>query len=277
MSPRAPGPGHKPGPAPPEPGAVPDLPCNTRIRPPTQRECPLPVLELRKSPSETVHIHQRVAPTGPEGGPGWNKPPNEKRIALLTIIIGLLVGAVLYTTGTYLQNQKEDPIPGTASTLPKLTEYADFNCPHCADFALIAMPEIRREFIDPGLIEYEYAHFPFLANSSIIAAEASECARGPRQLQALPRRALPDSRRQAGTPERSRYDGCGRSNGARTGPIHRLLRRKRPQEGRWSGDTANARKAGVRGTPTLLLNGAKIRWRDYEDLRAQLLKATAGN
>ena len=40
-------------------------------------EYPLSVLELRKSPTDTVHIHQPVALNGPEGGRGWNEPPNE--------------------------------------------------------------------------------------------------------------------------------------------------------------------------------------------------------
>ena len=42
-------------------------------------------------------------------------------------------------------------------------------------------------------------------------------------------------------------------------------------------DTANAKKAGVRGTPTLLLNATKVRLEDYQDLRAQLLRITAAN
>ena len=67
-------------------------------------------------------------------------PPKRKRLAGLTVIIGLLAGAILYTTGTYLQEQQEDPLPQANGTVPKLIEYADFNCPHCADFALIAMP-----------------------------------------------------------------------------------------------------------------------------------------
>ena len=199
-----------------------------------------------------------------------------KRLAVATVIIGLLIGAILYTSGTYLQNQKEEPIPGTAGTLPKLTEYADFNCPHCADFALIAMPEIRREFIDPGLIEYEYAHFPFMANSSIIAAEASECARDQGSFKpyhdALYRIAAGKQGQlnaadmtaaaEATALEPAQFTDCfeGRDH-RRTVDRH----------------TANARKAGVQGTPTLLLNGTKIRWQDYDDLRAQLLRATSTN
>ena len=40
-------------------------------------EHPLSVLELRKSPTNTVHIHQPVALNGREGGRGWNEPPEE--------------------------------------------------------------------------------------------------------------------------------------------------------------------------------------------------------
>ena len=199
-----------------------------------------------------------------------------KRLAVATIIIGLLTGAILCTSGTYLQNQKEDPIAGSAGALPTLTEYADFNCPYCADFALIAMPEIRREFIDPGLIEYKYAHFPFLANSSIIAAEASECARDQGSFKPYHDalyRIVADKQGQLNADDMTAAAEATALEPAQFNECFEGRDHRRTVER----DTANARKAGVRGTPTLLLNGTKIRWRDYDDLRAQLLRATSTN
>ena len=200
-----------------------------------------------------------------------------KRLAVATVIIGLLIGAVLFASGTYLQNQKEDDPPAKATpALPKLTEYADFNCPHCADFALLAMPEIRREFIDPGLIEYEYAHFPFLADSSIRAAEASECARDQGKFQPYH-----DALYRITAEGRGTLDSTDMNTAANTAALEPTgfgaCFERRHHRGTVERHTQNARKAGVRGTPTLLLNGTKVHLGDYNDLRAQLLRATAGN
>ena len=198
-----------------------------------------------------------------------------KRLAGLVIIAGLLIGAVLYASGTYLQNQKEGN-PTAETTMPKLTEYADFNCPHCADFALIAMPEIRREFIDPGLIEYEYAHFPFLADSSIRAAEASECARDQAKFKpyhdALYRIATVTQGPLTPGDMTAAAEATALDQAEFTACFERRSHRSTVDR-----HTQNARKAGVRGTPTLLLNGTKIQWEDYNDLRAQLLRITADN
>ena len=58
-----------------------------------------------------------------------------------------------------------------------LTEFGDFQCPHCARFGLAVLPALERDLIEPGTVRFEYRHYPFLGPESFDAAEASECAR----------------------------------------------------------------------------------------------------
>ncbi len=55
----------------------------------------------------------------------------------------------------------------TADT-PTLTEFGDFRCPHCANFAFTVMPTIQKDFIDRGILNFEYRHYPFLSKESTL-------------------------------------------------------------------------------------------------------------
>ena len=64
-----------------------------------------------------------------------------------------------------------------------LVEYGDYQCIHCADFALNAQPQFIKDFIATGKLKYEFRTMPVLGgdvadpgNRSVRAAEASLCA-----------------------------------------------------------------------------------------------------
>jgi protein-disulfide isomerase len=64
-----------------------------------------------------------------------------------------------------------------------LVEYGDYQCIHCADFALNAQPQFIKDFVETGKLRYEFRTMPVLggdvadpANRSVRAAEASMCA-----------------------------------------------------------------------------------------------------
>ena len=42
-----------------------------------------------------------------------------------------------------------------------LTEFGDFQCPHCSRFAVGLMPTIRRDLIDIGMVRFD-VNFPGL-------------------------------------------------------------------------------------------------------------------
>lgn len=57
-------------------------------------------------------------------------------------------------------------------------EYADLQCPFCAQFAKETFPDLRHEYVDSGRILWAFRHFPLesLHPAALRAAEAAECA-----------------------------------------------------------------------------------------------------
>jgi protein-disulfide isomerase len=60
-----------------------------------------------------------------------------------------------------------------------LIEFADFQCSYCGSFARSVYPQIQREFIDNGKVEYWFRHYPLegvhpLALSAAVAAKCAE-------------------------------------------------------------------------------------------------------
>ncbi len=74
-----------------------------------------------------------------------------------------------------LSNQKNNSITAVNETLPvKVDVYVDYNCPHCADFENYVR-DVKTTYGDK--VDVETKNLPFLADSSITYAYASEAAR----------------------------------------------------------------------------------------------------
>ncbi len=72
---------------------------------------------------------------------------------------------------------KPAPAPTQEVSLVILEEFGDFQCSHCAQFAVTIGKQIKQDFVDTGRINFEFRHFPFIGTESFRAAEATECAR----------------------------------------------------------------------------------------------------
>lgn len=67
---------------------------------------------------------------------------------------------------------------GSMSAAIVVIEYSDFECPYCARFATGTWPQVRRDYVDKGLVRVAFSQFPIdgLHQSARRAAEVSECA-----------------------------------------------------------------------------------------------------
>ena len=158
--------------------------------------------------------------------------------------------------------------PGQARDLPVLVEFGDFQCPYCARFALGVLPHIKNDLVRTGTIRFQYRHYAFLGPESERAAEASECARDQGrfdryhdilyQLTAkgvpLSQQNLMDAAEDTGL-EMERFQQCAQ---------------ERTHRNRVRADREYGRELGVRGTPSLFLDGQALRWNSYRDLASQL-------
>jgi len=103
------------------------------------------------------------------GGAGWlvysarNKPT--ERPAPATPAAAPAAGAFRgYTLGS-------DSAPIT------ITEYSDFQCPYCASFVTVQMPEVRTQLIGTGKVLWRFRDFPLPSHKySNLAAMAGQCA-----------------------------------------------------------------------------------------------------
>ncbi|MQA91721.1 MAG: thioredoxin domain-containing protein [Gemmatimonas sp.] len=148
---------------------------------------------------------------------------------------------------------------GLESAPVTVVEFSDFGCPYCAQFALNTYPQIHTEFVLGGHVRWIYV--PFVIGrfpNGDAAALAGECA--GEQSRFWPMHDLlfqhQSQWRRAGPADdvfyqfadsvgldASRFDECYREN-------HPGARIERHNE--------LARRAGVRGTPSFLVNGRQI-------------------
>lgn len=182
---------------------------------------------------------------------------------LLVLILAAL--SVSFTAAALMLIPDDEPATTPNQGPPALTEYIDFHCPYCAAFAATVLPRLQQRYFDSGLIRYEIKHFPFLPGSEE-AAVASECARRQGKFQEyhdLLYRNVLDEREhdhqmlaeEAQLPDQDAFGQC-------------LADRET-----WDtiqSQREEGRRAGVQGTPTLLLNGRILEWDSYPHLLEQL-------
>jgi protein-disulfide isomerase len=66
---------------------------------------------------------------------------------------------------------------GSDAAPVEVTEYSDFECPFCAQFATVQMPVIREQLIATGKVRWRYRDFPLPNHrSSRLASLAALCA-----------------------------------------------------------------------------------------------------
>jgi protein-disulfide isomerase len=149
---------------------------------------------------------------------------------------------------------------GSESAPVEIAEYSDFECPYCARFAVLDLPDVKQRLVETGRVRWRFMHFPLDNHAKSPAAHlASACAREQGrfwEMHDLIYQAQ-DNWVTARRPERvmrqlaerlrldlDRYDSCVRE-----------------QRG-WAdvlGDRRLGDSLGVNATPTLFVNGRPLR------------------
>ena len=159
------------------------------------------------------------------------------------------------------------------TALVTLEEFGDFQCSHCAQFALGMGKQVKEDFVNTGRIRFLFRHFPFIGEESFRAAEATECARDQDKFweyhdtvfenwDGVNQGAYSDdnlkgfaSRLQL---DRDAFDSC-LANGKYRGKVEE--------------DLQLGERMGVNSTPSLFLQGRRIQVADYSDLAALIESA----
>ena len=159
--------------------------------------------------------------------------------------------------------------PASAGTTPTLTEYGDFQCSYCAAFALLIMPEIKTEFLDTGLMTFEYKHLPILGPGSWAAANAAECAREQNAFDQYHDKLYTSAAHGALSTDLQGLIAITEDTPLDQGDFESCLRTERHHT-TVEADREEALRIGAKGTPTLAVDGHIIKWTSYRDLKSQL-------
>jgi protein-disulfide isomerase len=66
---------------------------------------------------------------------------------------------------------------GSDAAPVEIIEYGDFECPACANFAVVQMPTIRQQLIATAKVRWRYRDFPLAMHQyARLAAHAAQCA-----------------------------------------------------------------------------------------------------
>jgi protein-disulfide isomerase len=110
---------------------------------------------------------------------------NNRNIALIAIGVAalLVVGLVAITLidfpdgeTNYTQLDAQGRIVGEADAPVLIREFADFRCPHCKDAADSLTPNIIDDYVNTGLVRFEYVPVTVINDESVLAGQAALCA-----------------------------------------------------------------------------------------------------
>lgn len=103
-----------------------------------------------------------------------------RRLALALPLSGLaLAGLALPVVAPRPAAAQAPSMPPLGDPAAPVTviEYASLTCPHCATFHTETMPEVKKRYIEPGKVKFEFRDFP-LDELALRAAQLAQCA-GP--------------------------------------------------------------------------------------------------
>lgn len=170
---------------------------------------------------------------------------------------------------------------GSPDTPIIVMDFSDYSCPACRQFASLVKPTLTTEYVDEGLIRFQYFDFPIVTNfpNSFLAARAARCADDQDRYwdyhDQLFRAQDAWSRQADAAPT---FEDYAQQLGLDRGDFRSCLRSDRHAEA-VSANLLLGRELGVGATPTIFLNTGEGRaqrieqWGNVGQVRALLDEA----
>jgi protein-disulfide isomerase len=157
---------------------------------------------------------------------------------------------------------------GPDSAPVRIVEYADFECPACARFAILTMPDVLQRLIPTGEVRWEFRDFPLNQHAnSPLAHVVAACAAAQGKFWPV-EYAIYDHQDDwyaDGNPEGKLFD-YARAVGVNTDSLQVCVTQRRP----WARIEANrcaGERLAIQGTPTFFVNGHELPYIPaYDDL-----------
>jgi protein-disulfide isomerase len=166
---------------------------------------------------------------------------------------------------------------GPDSAKVEITEFSDFECPWCARFAILTMPEVRQRLIPTGKVRWRFMNFPLEIHPNSPAAHlAAACAQEQGKFWQMEDALYMNQERWADerNPE-GRFLEYARGIGVNADSFRVCMQQRRP----WpeiQAEKCEGIRLGVDGTPTFFVNGRKLTmFPAYDDLSRIVDSVTA--
>jgi len=157
----------------------------------------------------------------------------------------------------------DDPVLGNKNAPLTIVEFSDFQCPFCRRFWKETLPQIEKDYIDTGKVQFAYRHFPLTAihPAAVPAAQASECANEQGRFWQMHDKIFDEQEKLSagGTAqfEASDLKKWASDLGLNTTQFNQCL-----DSGKFTknvtDDEQEAQKLGINGTPTIFVNGLSL-------------------
>ena len=165
---------------------------------------------------------------------------------------------------------------GRADAPVTVIEYASFTCPHCAEWAHAVLPAFKTRWIDTGQVRLVYRDLPTPpGEASILAAKLSRCAAPDKAFDVIHLLFA-----QQGAARTMRWPAGWFLNAVevsgRSGQEIADCIEDPATVAAFEADLAAAEAAGVTGTPTFFVNGARVENPTLQGLAAAIDPLLAG-
>ena len=139
-----------------------------------------------------------------------------------------------------------------------VVEYGDFQCPACQQFFTGAVRQLKDEYVQAGKVRFVFRQFAFLGKESQWAAEASECANDQGRFWDYYDKLYQEQNGEnVGIFSKDNLQRFAVDLGLDTADFNQCLDSER-HIAKVQQETLEGQQAGVRGTPTVFVNGQYI-------------------
>ena len=161
-----------------------------------------------------------------------------------------------------------DMVIGSADAPVKMTEYASFTCPHCANFHATVWPQLKANYIDTGKVQFTYREVYF-DRFGLWASMMARCG-GEMRFFGIANM-IYDKQRDwtaSGDPATIAQDlrKLGKTAGLTDAMLDECMNDAAQAQNLVAWYEANAKADDINSTPSFLINGTKYSNMSYEDM-----------
>ena len=170
----------------------------------------------------------------------------------------------------------EDKVLGRPGAPVTIVEYASFTCPHCAEFHLDILPELKKAYIDTGKARLVFRDFP-LDRSAFAASVVARCASASRYFGIVDLLFREQPRWASARNPMAALGRLATLAGISKKKLDACLKDEKIQNAVLQQRLTASQKFNVTSTPTLIVNRAKYHGGlTLEQFRAVIDRALAG-